>query len=96
MPDITPEELVDTAARLSTAMIQTSVLLRQREARIAELERDINSLNDMLRRTGYWQGQIDAYAAICEDNEACGMRIAELEQQVAALKETCAFHEKRV
>lgn len=32
-----------------------------------DLQNEINRLNDMLRRTGYGQGQIDAYAAVCEE-----------------------------
>jgi hypothetical protein len=37
---------------------------------LEKLESEINRLNDMLRRTGYGQGQIDAYAAVCEERDA--------------------------
>ena len=36
---------------------------------IERLRKDIESLNQMLRDTGYGQGQIDAYAAQCEEIE---------------------------
>lgn len=34
---------------------------------LKELQNEINRLNQMLRETGYGQGQIDAYAAQCEE-----------------------------
>jgi len=49
--------------------------------RMCELEADNERLNDMLRKTGYGQGQIDAYAAECEGNER-------LRSHVALLRET--------
>lgn len=51
-----------------------------------ELQKENERLNEMLRRTGYGQGQIDAYSALCEDNEACGRRIADLEKHVEELR----------
>ena len=41
-------------------------------------EKDILHLNQMLRETGYGQGQIDAYAAICEENESLKKELSKL------------------
>lgn len=51
----------------------TSIVLRQ--------EKDILHLNQMLRDTGYGQGQIDAYASICEENEILKERLKKYELQ---------------
>ena len=48
----------------------TSIVLRQ--------EKDILRLNQMLRETGYGQGQIDAYASICEENESLKKELSKL------------------
>jgi hypothetical protein len=51
-----------------------------RKPTVEELEKELNALNEMLRRTGYGQGQIDSYAAICEERDellaACNELIA--------------------
>lgn len=44
-----------------------------------DLQAEVRRLNEMLRQTGYGQGQIDAYAAQCE-------RIAELEAENERLR----------
>lgn len=41
------------------------------QAKLAAAEADIALLNQMLRATGYGQGQIDACAAECEEHEKC-------------------------
>jgi len=41
-------------------------------------EKDILHLNQMLRETGYGQGQIDSYAAICEENESLKRQLSKL------------------
>lgn len=63
---------------------------QQMEGKIAELQAklstansDIDRLNQMLRKTGYGQGQIDAYADECEARERC-------EQKLAALRAAAA------
>jgi hypothetical protein len=42
-------------------------------------EQEIERLNQMLRETGYGQGQIDAYASLCEEVEELEERVNELE-----------------
>ena len=62
--EVTPE--VEAAG---VAMAKTLDCFEESNARIAELEDDVERLNQMLRDTGYGQGQIDAYAAQCEEIE---------------------------
>lgn len=54
--------------------------LRQR---LAAANADIDRLNQMLRKTGYGQGQIDSYAAECEARELAEERlsVAEADQR---------------
>lgn len=52
---------------------------RQRQ-RSDALAVDVERLNEMLRQTGYGQGQIDAYVAQCEEMDALKATIDELTQ----------------
>lgn len=45
-----------------------------------ELRRDVEHLNEMLRRTGYGQGQIDAHAAMCDELEAVTAKLVDPER----------------
>lgn len=52
-------------------------------ARLAAAEAEIDRLNQMLRATGYGQGQIDAYADECEARELAVERLAAAEAAAA-------------
>lgn len=49
---------------------------------MADQQRELERLNQMLRDTGYGQGQIDAYVAQCEDNDR-------LQAENTRLREAC-------
>ena len=56
--------------------------IRELEGRFKESQNDIARLNQMLRATGYGQGQIDAYVAQCEDIDALQALVRKLESAV--------------
>lgn len=70
----------------------------QMEGKIAELQAkldtansDIDRLNQMLRKTGYGQGQIDAYADECEARERAEEQLAAAKAENADLVEKYNF-----
>lgn len=67
------------------ALLQS--MLVERDARLAAAEADIDRLNQMLRTTGYGQGQIDSYAAECEARERAEERVAKAEAKFNALRQ---------
>lgn len=52
------------------------------KARLAVANADIDRLNQMLRTTGYGQGQIDSYSAECEARERAEERLAAAEARL--------------
>jgi DNA repair ATPase RecN len=50
-------------------------------ANVESLEDEIARLNEMLRKTGYGQGQIDAYAAECERADKAEAELARVMEQ---------------
>lgn len=45
-------------------------IIAKKDERIAKLEADVNSLNNLLRQVGWGQGEIDSSATIAEESEA--------------------------
>lgn len=67
-------------------------LSQKAAAQAAEIERlkaDNDRLNQMLRATGYGQGQIDAYAEQCEKLEAAEAALARLRAALQEITTAC-------
>lgn len=89
------EELRDSLARradrtdenIIADLRETNRQLRARaiaaEEKLAAANADIDRLNQMLRATGYGQGQIDSYAAECEARERAEEQLAAAEAALA-------------
>ena len=58
-----------------------------------ELQDEVTRLNQMLRETGYGQGQIDAYAALAEEVERLRAELADARRQIDLTHQPAANYE---
>lgn len=78
---------------LSKGLESVTELYDGQKHEIRALKADVERLNQMVRATGYGQGQIDAYVAQCEEIERLEENVKYLKDEIERIKTAQALGE---